>query len=609
MIRMRTRKSSRHSTSGADSRTGSSTNIPGSAWPRRKILQVLSAIGVGSAVFGRALTALAEDKPKITEDMIRQAEWISGLQYTDAKRKLMHEGMNEALAGYEELRKIPVDNGVPPALLFFPAPNKRPNARFPRPPVKLEAAGAQKPGSAEELAFSPVSELAKLIRTRQVSSTELTKLYLDRLRRYDPTLLCVITLTEDLALAQAKKADAEITAGKYRGVLHGIPWGAKDLLAVPGYPTTWGAEPYKDQVRKEKATVAAKLEEAGAVLVAKLTLGALAWGDVWFGGTTKNPWNVKEGSSGSSAGPASATAAGLVGFAIGTETLGSIVSPCTRCGTSGLRPTFGRVSRNGAMALSWSMDKIGPIARSVEDCALVFYHIHGADPLDPFAVEQPFALPAAGDYRRLRVGYVEELFEEDRTKRAEKDEDKERLKESQEFDKRSLDVLRGLGVRLTPIKLPASVPVAPLEVILTAEAAATFDELTRSGKDDTLKRQVADAWPNTFRQGQMIPAVEYLRANRIRTLLMAEMEKLFAEIDVYVCPSFGGTNLLITNLTGHPAVVLPNGFHAKSGTPASITFMGKLYGETQALALARAYQEATDFHQKRPPLDAQIVKS
>jgi len=561
-------------------------------------------VGVGSAVFGRALTALAEDKPKITEDMIRQAEWISGLQFSDAKRKLMLDGMDKALAGYEELRKIPMDNGTPPAMLFFPVPNMRTNARLPRPAVKLAAAGAKKPGSAEDLAFAPVTELAKLIRSRQVSSTELTKLYLDRLRRYDPTLQCVITLTEELALAQAKKADAEIAAGKYRGVLHGIPWGAKDLLAVPGYPTTWGAEPYKDQMRKEKATVAARLEEAGAVLVAKLTLGALAWGDVWYGGTTKNPWNVKEGSSGSSAGSASATAAGLVGFAIGTETLGSIVSPCTRCGTSGLRPTFGRVSRNGAMALCWSMDKIGPIARSVDDCALVFYHIHGADPLDPFAVEQPFTLPAAEDYRKLRVGFVEELFEEDRAKKAEKDEDKERQRESQAFDKRSLEALRGMGVQMKPIKLPTSVPVEPLGVILGTEASAAFDELTRSGKDDTLKRQVADAWPNVFRQGQLTPAIEYIRASRFRTLLMAEMEKLFADIDVYVCPSFGGTNLLITNLTGHPAVVLPNGFHAKTGTPASITFMGKLYGETQALALARAYQHATEFHKKRPPLQA-----
>ena len=584
--------------------SGTIAPIPVRAWPRRKVLQVLSAIGVSSAVFGRALQALADEKPKITEEMIHQAEWIAGLELTDAKRKLMLEGLNDTLAGFQALRKVPLDNSVPPALTFFPDPRVRTNTPLPRPAVKLEAAGIRRPGSNEDLAFAPLTELARLIRSRQVSSTELTKLYLDRLRRFDPALKCVITLTEELAMEQSKKADAEIAAGRYRGVLHGIPWGAKDLLAVPGYPTTWGAEPYTSQIRTEKATVVAKLEEAGAVLLAKLSMGALAWGDVWFGGTTKNPWNVKEGSSGSSAGSASATAAGLVGFAIGTETLGSIISPATRCGISGLRPTFGRVSRNGAMALSWSMDKIGPLARSVEDCALVFYHIHGADPLDPCTVEQPFSLPVAQDYRKLRVGFVEDLFEEDRTKHPDEDETKERLQEAQQFDRRSLEVLRGMGVKLKPIKLPSKLPVGPLNAILSAEASAAFDDLTRSGKDDMLKRQVADAWPNSFRQGQLIPAVEYIRANRVRTLLMAEMAKLFADIDVYVCPSFGGDNLLITNLTGHPAVVVPNGFHAKSGTPTSITFMGALYGETQVLALALAYQLATDYHTRRPPLAA-----
>ena len=584
--------------------SGSSASISARAWPRRKVLQVLSAMGVGSAVFGRALESLAEEKSKITEEMIHQAEWIAGLELTDAKRKLMLEGLNDTLAGFQALRKVPLDNGVPPALTFFPDPNVRTNTPLPRSAVKLDAAGIERPGSAEDLAFAPVTELAKLIRSRQVSSTELTKVYLERLRRYDPALKCVITLTEELAMEQAKKADAEIAAGKYRGVLHGIPWGAKDLLAVPGYPTTWGAEPYTSQVRAEKATVVAKLEEAGAVLLAKLSLGALAWGDVWFGGTTKNPWNVKEGSSGSSAGSASATAAGLVGFALGTETLGSIISPATRCGVSGLRPTFGRVSRKGAMALSWSMDKIGALGRSVDDCALVFYHIHGADPLDPSTVEQPFSLPAPEEFRKLRVGFVEDLFEEDRSKHPDEDETKERLQEAQQFDRRSLEVLRGMGIQCKPIKLPAKLPVGPLNAILSAEASAAFDDLTRSGKDDMLKRQVADAWPNSFRQGQLIPAVEYIRANRVRSLLMANMAKLFAEIDVYVCPSFGGDNLLITNLTGHPAVVVPNGFHAKSGTPTSITFMGPLYGETQVLALARAYQEATDYHKRRPSLAA-----
>jgi Asp-tRNA(Asn)/Glu-tRNA(Gln) amidotransferase A subunit family amidase len=347
--------------------------------------------------------------------------------------------------------------------------------------------------------------------------------------------------------------------------------------------------------------VAARLEEAGAVLVAKTSVGELAWGDVWFGGTTKNPWNTKDGSSGSSAGSASATAAGLVGFAIGTETWGSIVSPCTRCGATGLRPTFGRVSRHGAMALSWSMDKIGPITRSVEDCALVFAAIHGADGHDPTAVDRPFDWPAPRDPKSLRVGYVAKLFDEERGKDAPEDRRAD-LKEWADFDRRTLDALRSMGVTLVPIELPSRYPIGPLAAILGAEASAAFDELTRTGKDDMMVRQVADAWPNVFRQGQMIPAVEYLRANRVRTLVMAEMEQAVSKVDAYIVPSFGGDHLLLTNLTGHPCVVVPNGFRTSDGTPTSITFMGKLHGESDVLALAAAWQQATDFHLKRPPL-------
>jgi Asp-tRNA(Asn)/Glu-tRNA(Gln) amidotransferase A subunit family amidase len=429
----------------------------------------------------------------------------------------------------------------------------------------------------------------------------LTRLYLDRIRRYDPVLKCVITRTDELALELASRADREIASGMYRGPLHGIPWGAKDLLAVPGYATTWGAGPYRDQVRPEKARVASRLEDAGAVLVAKTTVGELAWGDVWFGGTTKNPWNTKQGSSGSSAGSASATAAGLVGFSIGTETWGSIISPCTRCGTTGLRPTFGRVSRYGAMALAWSMDKIGPIARSAEDCALVFGSIHGADPLDPTSVDRAFEWPPTRELRKLRIGFLEDLFEGDYTKWAEKEEEKPGLVEWKALDRKTLQVLRDLGLQLVPVKLPDSLPVGSLATILTAEAAAAFDELTRSGRDAQLVRQVADAWPNVFRQGQMVPAVEYIRANRIRVLAMRAMDDLMAQVDVYVAPTFGGDNLLLTNLTGHPAVVVPNGFRS-SGSPTSITFQGRLYGESTLLAVAHAYQQATDFHLRRPKL-------
>lgn len=580
------------------------------AWPRRRVLKALVAAGAGSAVFGRALVALAADKPAVTSEMIRQAEWIAGLKLTDPQREMMLEGINETLADYAKLRSVAVDNAVPPALRFDPtAGEPEPSGTPPRRAARPGEAAATRPASSDDLAFAPVGRLAALLRTRHVSSVELTRLYLDRLRRFDPLLHCVITLTEDLAMEQARRADEEIAAGRYRGPLHGVPWGAKDLLAVPGYPTTWGAAPYRDQVRDDRATAAARLDEAGAVLVAKLSVGALAWGDVWFGGKTRNPWKPEQGSSGSSAGPAAATAAGLVGFAIGTETWGSIVSPCTRCGATGLRPTFGRVSRQGAMALSWSMDKIGPIARSVEDCALVFDAIHGADGLDPTAVDRPFGWPARRDPRTLRIGFVKSLFEEDRGASAGQSEGQEEpaqtqeaLREWQAFDQRTLDTLRKTGFELVPIELPDDYPVSSLALILSAEASTAFDELTRSGRDALLVRQVKDAWPNVFRQGQLIPAVEYVRANRIRTLVMREMERRLADVDVYLAPSYGGDNLLLTNLTGHPAVVLPNGFRSIDGTPTSITFMGRLYGEEDLLAVAHAYQQATDFHTARPPL-------
>jgi Asp-tRNA(Asn)/Glu-tRNA(Gln) amidotransferase A subunit family amidase len=573
-------------------------------WPRRRILQLLTAAGVGNAVFARAFAALAEEAPRVTAAMIERAEWIAGVELTPEERELMLEGVNELVAAYETNRLVEIDNGVAPALVFQPV--------TPRPHVEpVEAvpttAGTEpgRPESDVDLAFAPVSQLAALLRTRQVSAVELTRLYLERLERLDPRLRCVITLTPELALEQAERADREIAHGRYRGPLHGVPWGAKDLLAVPGYPTTWGAMPYKDQVRPDKATVVSRLEDAGAVLAAKLTLGALAWGDVWFGGTTKSPWNLEQGSSGSSAGSASAVAAGLVGFAIGTETWGSIVSPATRCGATGLRPTFGRVSRHGAMALSWSMDKIGPLARSVEDCALVFAAVAGADGLDDAAVDGPFRWPWGRDLRTIRVGYAAALFEEDRAAAVEGEEEKALAREWQELDLRTLEVLRSLGIEPVPISLPERYPVESLSFILTAEAACAFDELTRSGRDDLLVRQVARAWPNEFRQGQTIPAVEYLRANRIRSLLMREMEERLAGVDVYVAPSYGGDNLLLTNLTGHPAVVLPNGFRAGDGTPTSITFMGRLHGESALLAVAHAYQQATDFHLRRPPMAAE----
>jgi Asp-tRNA(Asn)/Glu-tRNA(Gln) amidotransferase A subunit family amidase len=447
------------------------------------------------------------------------------------------------------------------------------------------------PENKQDLAFWPVAKLARLIQNQKLTSLQLTELYLERLKKYGHELKCVVTLTEELARKQARKADQEIAAGRYRGVLHGIPWGAKDLLATKGIKTTWGAMPYKDQVLDIDATVVKRLEEAGAVLVAKLSMGALAMGDVWFEGKTLNPWNLEQGSSGSSAGSAAATAAGLVGFAIGTETLGSIVSPSTRCGVTGLRPTFGRVSRYGAMALSWSMDKIGPICRTVEDCALVFNAIYGPDNLDLTVRDYPFIWDPLQEIASLRVGYLKEAFEKDNR--------------NQENDDTSLEVLRSLGVELIPVELP-DLPVDSISPVLDAEAAAAFDELTRSGKDDLLVRQSKGAWPDSFRRARLIPAVEYIQANRLRTLLMREMAVLMQELDVYLAPTSGrSNNLLVTNLTGHPCVVVPNGFN-KRESPTSITFIGKLFGEAQVLRLAQAYQEATTFHHRHPDLDANI---
>jgi Asp-tRNA(Asn)/Glu-tRNA(Gln) amidotransferase A subunit family amidase len=410
-------------------------------------------------------------------------------------------------------------------------------------------------------------------------------MYLDRLRRFDATLECVVTLTEERALRQARAADEEISRGKYRGALHGIPWGAKDLLAARGYPTTWGTTPFKSQVIDADAVVVQRLDAAGAVLVAKLTLGELAYGDVWFGGMTRNPWKTDQGSSGSSAGPASATAAGLVGFSIGSETLGSISSPVTRCGVTGLRPTFGRIPRTGAMALSWTMDKLGPICRSVEDCALVLESIVGPDGVDTTVRDVPFAWDATRPIRSLRIGYFKAAFDAEHP--------------TKKWDDGALDVLRRLGVMLHPVELP-DVPYDAMRPILSVEAAAAFDELTRSGRDREMTRQTKQAWPNLFRAARFIPAVEYVNANRLRTLAMRKWADLMRTVDVIVAPTFG-TQLVATNLTGHPAVILPNGFR-DDGTPVSITFLGGLFQESALCAVAHAYQSATDFHLKHPML-------
>jgi Asp-tRNA(Asn)/Glu-tRNA(Gln) amidotransferase A subunit family amidase len=560
---------------------------------RRKFFAYFTSIGVSSTVFPKILwTNFQENKEqKITKAMIQEAEKIAGLEFTDAERDLMLDGVNEYLEAYEKLRTISIDNSVPPAIQFKPV---LPGMSFQKEkkPIKISKIELPTvPSNREDLAFLPVTHLSQLIKKRKISSMQLTKMYLERLKRYDPQLQCVITFTEELALKQAQQADKEVASGKYRGPLHGIPWGAKDLLATQGYKTTWGAMTHKDQMLHYSATVVERLEHAGAVLIAKLTMGALAWGDVWFGGTTKNPWNTEQGSSGSSAGPASATAAGLVGFSIGTETYGSIVSPSTRCSVTGLRPTFGRVSRYGAMALSWSMDKIGPICRTVEDCALVFDAINGPDGRDLTVVDLPFNWSANRDVKKLRVGYFKSAFEAEREN-----------KQAKANDDAVLETLHSLGIDLIPVELP-DYPISAMRFILNAEAAAAFDELTRTNRDDLLVRQIKNAWPNVFRQARMIPAVEYIQANRLRTMVMEAMAKTMSEVDVFVTPSYGGDVLLLTNLTGHPAVVVPNGFSDK-GTPTSISFIGNLYGEAEALLVAKAFQEATDFHLKYPVLDS-----
>jgi len=547
-------------------------------------------------IFGWQFTWASSETPKsaspppIELDDLKPAMEIIGLDFTLAEQDSMLPDLLELLENYQTLRTVTLPNHVPPALLFQPLPaGVQPQSARETPAEVLEPkwsdpGDVKRPQNLADVAFFSVSQLARLIATRQVTSRELTDLYLERLEKYGPQLECVVSLTPEIALAQAELADAEIQAGHYRGPLHGIPYGVKDLFAVKGTKTTWGAVPFQDQVIDETATVVRKLEEAGAVLVAKLTLGALAWGDVWFGGKTRNPWNLEQGSSGSSAGSSAAVAAGLVPFALGTETWGSIVSPCTRVGATGLRPTFGRVSRAGGMALSWSMDKIGPICRTVEDCALVFDVIRGPDGVDQTVIDTPFPYHPDIDVKSLRIGYLKAAFEEDYA--------------GKELDQATLDVLRALGADLFPIQLP-DLPVGDLAFILAAEAAAAFDELTRSNRDDLMVRQIRNAWPNVFRTSRLIPAVEYIQANRLRTLLIQEMAQLMAQIDVYVAPSFGGDNLLLTNLTGHPCVVLPNGF-TEPNAPKSISFTGRLFDEATLLAVARAYQEATDFHLRHP---------
>jgi len=560
---------------------------------RRAFLGYFSTLGLGSTLLPGALYALTQEgQERVTAEMVKQAEQLAGLEFTEQERAGLVRGLNGNLRNYELMRAVEIANAVPPAVQFDPVlpgmvlPAVRKPFRYTR------ERNVRRPANLESVAFWPVARLAELIRTKQVQPSELTRMYLDRLKRHGPRLEAVVTLTEERALQQAGQADREIAGGHYRGPLHGIPWGAKDLLAVRGYRTTWGAAPFEQQQFDYDATVVERLDAAGAILIAKLTLGALAMGDRWYGGLTRNPWKPDEGSSGSSAGPGAATAAGLVGFSIGTETLGSIVSPATRNGVTGLRPTFGRVSRHGAMALAWSMDKIGPMCRTVEDCALVFQAVIGPDGKDPTAARDlPFNWDPASDGRKLRVGFYQSAFEAT-----------DREGQPYPHDRRALETMRALVPDLVPLETPNELPLNALRIVLNAEAAAAFDELTRSGRDELMEE--TSSWPASFRQARFIPAVEYLQANRIRTLVMRQMAETMKQVDVFITPSSLGNVLLLTNLTGHPAVVLPAGFQesgARAGTPVSISFIGQLYGEAELLRVAKLWQDATDYHLRHPP--------
>lgn len=536
---------------------------------RRAIAQLIPAL---------ATLMAAETNP--TKDTLKQSLALLGLEFKDEQLDMMLPSITRQLASYANLRKIEIPFDTDPAISFSPL---LPGLQLPAGKAVFQPSRPAKLPAwkdVEDLAFWPATHLGQLIRTKKITSTDLTKMYLGRLKKYSPTLNCTITLTEDLALEQAKAADADLRRGKYRGPLHGLPYGAKDLFSVEGYKTTWGAEPYKDQTIDYNATVIDRLTAAGAVLCAKLSMGALAMGGLWFGGMTKTPWNVEQTSSGSSAGSASATAAGLVAFSLGTETLGSIVTPSTRCGVTGLRPTFGRVPRYGAMALSWTMDKIGPICRSVEDCMLVLRAIDGPDGKDLAArYSVPLNWQAAMPVSKLKIGVLREDFNR------------------QNRHAEALAVLAKTGMQLIDTKLP-EFPARELVLMLNAEAGAAFDDLTRNGGVEKLNGQEANDWPNSFRTSRLTPAVEYIRAARARTLLMRKFQEYMSGFDALVSPN-GSLSLTITNLTGQPQLVVPCGFPTTG--PLSILFTGNLFEEGKLARVAKAFQDASDWHTKRPP--------
>ncbi len=547
---------------------------------RRKLLKLIAATGIGNEVFHRAIAVTANDR-NLTRESLQQAAWVSDLELSDQQYDQILTAVNNHCTQLESLRNSDLDYETEPAFQFQTRAARQANPAINRQVHPRQQEDIGLPADDESIALLPVSRLSRLLQTRQLSSQRLTAIYLNRLRKYGPMLRCVVNLTEPLAIKQAARADQEIAAGNYRGPLHGIPWGAKDLISVPGYPTTWGMPQYQDRVIDEQATVYRRLEDAGAVLVAKLSLGAIAMGDRWYEGRTRNPWNPARGSSGSSAGSAAATVAGLVGFSLGTETLGSITSPSRVCGSCGFRPTFGRVSRFGCMPLSWTMDKVGPICRSAEDCALVFAAIHGADALDSTAEDAAFDWPMEFEPGGLKIGYS--------AARAER-------------QKKYLECLQALGFELVEVELPSTIPVRTLANIIDIEAACGFDKLLREGKTEGW-----NDWPQIFRAAQYIPAIEYVRMMRLRTKLMIEFEQFMSRVDLL----FNVFDVFHTNLTGHPSIVVPAGFReSRSGgqQPVTVSFTGHLNDDARLLAVADRFSQSLEAEQVKPDLDSWLDK-
>lgn len=532
------------------------------------------------------LSHISFAQDSITVMDIRSAEKIISVHFTPAKEDSLLGQVQRRAKVYDKMHHLPLNNSVPMTMVESPLlPYMNLNKK--QLPVNFEIpSGVKIPADKNELAFYSIPQLASLLKNKKITSVELTKFFIDRLKKYADTLHCVISLTEDIAMKEAAEADKEIEAGKYRGLLHGIPYGLKDLFAVKGTKTTWGAKPYKDQVIDDNSYVYTKLKNAGAVLVAKLSMGALAMDDYWFEGQTKNPWNMLEGSSGSSAGSAAATVAGLVPFAIGTETYGSIISPSTVCGATGLRPTFGSVSRSGAMTLSWSLDKAGPICRSAEDAAIVFNYLHGTDGKDAAALNMPFNYKEKVDLSKLKIAYAKNYFGK---------------KDTLGNENNVLEVFRKAGAKLFPVDFPDSgiYNFDMIGIVIGAESAAAFDQFTRTGVDDQMPRQGKGEWPNYFRAARFIPAVEYINTNRHRYQLIQKVNEVIQKYDVIICPTWVGNQAAITNLTGHPAISIPTGFN-KEHTPTSITLVGNLYDEATILEIAKVYQNATEWNKMHP---------